>query len=146
MDTILIKPSKDKYLRKIGLSLAQFHYLLLIIENAIQVDHDRHPMKKRGLQSKHMTTEKKLLLTLTYLRHYPTFLNLGDIFKISESYAHKIYHKFAKYLISVIHIEKIDSLSWDNVETVIIDAAEQPIERAVKKQKGYYSGKKNDIQ
>ena len=34
-------------------------------------------MKNRGFRSQNITTEKKLLLTLTYLRHYPTFLNLG---------------------------------------------------------------------
>lgn len=75
MDTILIKPSKDKYLRKIGLSLAQFHYLLLIIENAIKVDHDKHPMKKRGLQSKHMTTEKKIIA------YTDLFTALSHVFK-----------------------------------------------------------------
>ena len=41
---------------------------------------------------------------------------------------------------------KIDKkLSLEDVKTVVIDVAEQQIERPVKKQKSYYSGKKNDI-
>jgi hypothetical protein len=146
IDALTSKRTQDKYLRKIGLSQEQFQHLLLILQDVLTSDHTKYPMKNRGLKSKHMTTEKQLLLTLTYLRHYPTFLNLGDMFKISESYACKIYHKIAKYLITVIHVDKIDDLSWKTVQTVIIDAAEQPIERPLKKQKAYYSGKKNDIQ
>ncbi len=41
--------------------------------------------------------EDRLLLTLYYLRHYPTFANLGDIFGISESYCCKIYNDFMGY-------------------------------------------------
>lgn len=67
------------------------------------------------------------------------------MFNISESYANKIYHKTANYLIKFIHAKKIGDLSWDKVTTVIIDAAEQQIEMPVKKQKSYYSGKKNAI-
>jgi len=146
MDALNRTPTQDKYLRKIGLSKEQFHHLLSLLEKIILNDLARHPLKKRGLQSKHMTTERQLLLTLTYLRHYPTFLNLGDMFEISESYACKIYHKISQHMIKMIHVEKMDGLSWEGVQTAIIDVAEQPIERPLKKQKTYYSGKKNDIQ
>ena len=103
---------------------------------------NKNPKKRGGVVSQNITTRNKLLLTLTYLRHYPTFLNLGNMFNISESYANKIYHKTANYLIKFIHTKKIGDLSWDKVTTVIIDAAEQQIEMPVKKQKSYYSGKK----
>ena len=36
-------------------------------------------------------------------------------------------------------------LALDDVCTVVIEVAEQEIERPVKKQRSYYSGKKNDI-
>ena len=67
------------------------------------------------------------------------------MFGISESYANKIYHNITIYLIKFIHAKKTSELSWDDINELIIDAAEQPIERPVKKQKSYYSGKKNDI-
>lgn len=132
------------HLRQIGISEAQFSVLVSKLEQAITEYLERYPIKKRGVKSKIMTTEKRLLLTLTYLRHYPTFINLGEIFGISESYAHKIYHKTVNHLIGFIHPKKLDELTLDDVRTVIIDAAEQAIERPVKKQKSYYSGKKND--
>jgi len=136
--------NSDKYLRKIGISFDQFHQLLSKLEEVMDKDLNDNPMKKRGVTSK-ITRECKLLLTLAYLRHYPTFSNLGDMFGISESYANKIYHNITNYLIRFTHAKKTSDLVWDNITVVIVDAAEQPMERPVKKQKTYYSGKKNDI-
>ena len=135
--------NSSNQLRKIGISLYQFDLLLSELEIEIKKDMNANPMKQRGIRSKDFTTKKKLLLTLTYLRHYPTFLSLGDMFGISESYANKVYHKITNYLIKFIHAKKTRDLSWDDVNAVIIDAAEQPMERPLKKQKSYYSGKKN---
>ncbi len=140
-----IMSTSSNHLRQIGISLDQFYLLLSKLEKEIASDLDKNPMKKRGSRSRDITIEDKLLLTLTYLRHYPTFLNLGNMFNISESYANKIYHKITNYLIKFIHAKKTDDLLWDDVTTVIVDAAEQPMERPVKKQKSYYSGKKNAI-
>jgi len=84
------------------------------------------------------------LSKVQYLRHYLTFSNLGSIFGISESYANKIFHKTINYMLKFIHPKKTGELSLDDVCTVVIDVSEQEIERPVKKQKSYYSGKKND--
>jgi len=48
------------------------------------------------------------------------------------------------YMLRFIHPKKISELSLDDVCTVVVDVAEQEIERPIKKQKSYYSGKKND--
>ena len=135
--------SKD-YLRQVGISEEQFSFLLKRLEQEIAKDLQNNKMKKRGVPSKVMTTELKLLLTLGYLRHYPTFINLGAAFGISESYANKIFHKTINYMLRFIHPKKTNELSLDDVCTVVIDVAEQEIERPIKKQKSYYSGKKND--
>lgn len=135
--------SKD-YLRQVGISEEQFSFLLKRLEQEIAKDLQNNKMKKRGVPSKVMTTELKLLLTLGYLRHYPTFINLGTTFGISESYANKIFHKTINYMLRFIHPKKTNELSLDDVCTVVIDVAEQEIERPIKKQKSYYSGKKND--
>ena len=103
-------------------------------------------MKRRGVKTKKgITTKVKLLITLTYLRHYPTFLNLGNMFGISESYANKIYHKTTNRLIKFIHAKSDKKLSLEDVKTVVIDVAEQQIKRPVKKQRFYYSGKRNAL-
>ena len=135
----------NNYLRQVGISQEQFTLLLERLKQEIEKDLQNNKMKKRGVPSKVMRTELKLLLTLRYLRHYPTFINLGTMFGISESYANKIFHKTIDYLLKFIHPKKIGELSLDDVSTVVIDVAEQEIERPAKKQKSYYSGKKNDI-
>jgi|TARA_B110000305_G_scaffold100513_1_gene113177 hypothetical protein len=136
--------NSNNYLRQVGISEKQFTFLLKRLEQEIEEDLQRNKMKKRGVPSKVMTTELKLLLTLRYLRHYPTFINLGTTFGISESYANKIFHKTINYMLRFIHPKKTNELSLDDVCTVVIDVSEQEIERPVKKQKSYYSGKKND--
>ena len=136
--------SKD-YLRQIGVVEKQFALLLDKLEQEIKNDLQINKMKNRGVSSNTMTTELRLLLTLNYLRHYPTFSSLGAMFGISESYANKIFHKTVDYLLKFIRPRKTNELSLDDVCTVVIDVAEQEIERPVKKQKSYYSGKKNDI-
>lgn len=50
----------------------------------------RNPLKKRGLKKSKLSLEERVLLTIYYLRHYPTFVNLANIFEISESYCHRI--------------------------------------------------------
>jgi hypothetical protein len=137
--------NSKSYLRQVGIAEEQFTLLLKQLEQEIEKDLENNKMKKRGVPSKAMSTESKLHLTLIYLKHYPTFSNLGSIFGISESYANKIFHKTINYLLKFIHPKKTSALSLDDVCTVVIDVAEQEIERPVKKQKSYYSGKKNDI-
>ena len=75
-----------------------------------------------------MTTEIKLLLTLNYLRQYPTFSSLGAMFGISESYANEIFHKTVDYLLKFIHPKKTNELLLHDVCTMVIDVAEQEIE------------------
>ena len=98
-------------------------------------------MKKRGVKSKVMTSELKLLLTLRHLRYYPTFINLGATFRINESYANKIFNKTINCMLRFIHPKKSSKLSSDDVCTVAIYVAEQEIEWPAKKQKSYCSGK-----
>ena len=133
--------SKD-YLRQIGITEKQFALLLDKLEQEIKKELQINKMKNRGVSSKTMTTDLRLLLTLNYLRHYPTFSILGTMFGISESYANKMFHKTVNYLLKFIRPKKTNELSLDDVCTVVIDVAEQEVERPVKKQKPYYSGKK----
>lgn len=73
------------HLRQVGISEEVFTVLLSRLKHEVEEEIRNDPMKKRGIQSKVITTELKLLLTLTYLRHYPTFISLGAMFCISES-------------------------------------------------------------
>jgi len=99
-------------------------------------------LKKRGLKNSELSLEERVLLTIYYLRHYPTFANLADVFEISESYCHKIYSRYAKNFVKVETLPNRKNLLKNPDDTLIIDVTEQAIERPVKGQKPYYSGKK----
>lgn len=113
----------NNYLRQIGIAENQFTLLFDKLELEIKQDLHINKMKNRGVSSKAMTTELKLLLTLNYLRHYPTFSNLGAMFGISESYANKIFHKTIDYLLKFIHPKKTNELSLDDVCTGLCSEA-----------------------
>lgn len=70
---------------------------------------------------------------------------MANVFGISESYCHKIYCRYSRILVKVETLPNRKNLILNPPETVIIDVTEQPIERPVKGQKSYYSGKKKNI-
>jgi len=133
--------SPDNFIRTTGISLENFYLVLEKINKNILEQLEAKPMKKRGLKA-NITLENKLLLTLIYLRDYPTFFNLGKSFGISESYANKTYHYILNILVKTIHVPNHKNLMDKDLETIIIDVTEQQIERHEKGQKQYYSGKK----
>jgi hypothetical protein len=135
----------DSFLREFGVSLDKFILLLEKVTIYIKQQHEKYPLKKRGRKSS-LCVEDMLLLTLYYLRHYITLAQLGKDYGISESYACKIYHRMASILINVLDMKSRNELMNSNLEVILIDVTEQPIERPKKGQKAYYSGKKNGIQ
>ena len=141
----LIELNDDEFKRLVGISNENYQLLLVQLQQLIDEDKERNPMKKRGIKGK-LTLGQHLLLTLYYLRHYATFQILGNFFGISESYCCKIYQKISMYLLKILHVSGRKALINSDFEAVVIDVTEQPIERPTIGQKGYYSGKKNSIQ
>jgi hypothetical protein len=134
--------SDEQFLRAVGVDKATFNVILERVAAHLERIRDEQPMKKRGRKSG-LPLIDRLLLTFTYLRHYPTFARLGTEFGISESYANKIYHQILDVLVKVLSMKNRKHLLESNLQTIIIDATEQPIERPTKGQRVYYSGKKN---
>ena len=143
--TKLIQQSERGFKRQTGLSVGNFNHLLQEIRRYMAELKKSEPLRNRGLKSA-LCLEDQLLLTLYYIRHYPVFLLLGQVFNISESYANKIYHKISSIIIKIAHVKGAKSLLSDEIKDIVIDVCEQQIERPKKGQKGYYSGKKNDTQ
>ena len=138
-----IELSDEQFLRAVGVDKATFNLILERVAVHIESLRDEQPMKKRGRKSG-LPLIDRLLLTFTYSRHYPTFARLGLEFGISESYANKIYHQILDVLVKVLSMKHRKHLLESNLQTIVIDATEQPIERPTKGQRVYYSGKKND--
>ena len=138
-----IQPADD-FLRDVWIGLATFLSILEKVSLYIEAERERRPMKRRGLKSS-ISLADQLLLTFRYLRHYPTFARLGEEFGISESYANKIYHGILNILLKVLKMNNRKELLNRDLDTVLIDVTEQPIERPTRRQKDYFSGKKSVI-
>jgi len=134
----------ELFQRIVGLPRIGFMTLLKKVENEIKSDKLKHPLKKRGLNGAFLE-EDKILITLYYLRHYPTLEVLAGIFSISKSYVHTIYHKYSSILVKLFHVEGAKALNNAALTTILMDVTEQPIERPTHGQKEYYSGKKSNI-
>ena len=133
----------EEFLRTVGLSQEDFLHIHGKLAAYLDAQKALKPLTRRGRKDSKLALEDRLLLTLYYLRHYPTLINLAAIFGISESYCHKVYARTARLLAKVEKLPNRKALLEDPTATVAIDVSEQPIERPVKNQKAYYSGKKN---
>lgn len=134
--------SPEEFLRDVGLTREQFLAVRDHLVTAITDERIRWPIKNRGKQTSRLTIEDKLLLTLTYVRHYPTFQQLGPQFGISESYAHKLYARYRGMLVNILRLPGHQALLNPKMTAILIDVTEQPIERPTRRQRLYYSGKK----
>ncbi len=133
--------SPAKFKRETGLSLKKFKKLRKAVSIHIAQAKHKDALKRRGSKSE-LSLEHMLLLTLFYLRHYPTFLMLGQQFGISESYANKLFHRFCAMLVNLLRLPGRHSLQTETLTAVVVDVTEQPIERPQRGQRAYYSGKK----
>jgi hypothetical protein len=132
-----------EFTRLVGVNYATFNIILEKLKNEIIRYRNAKLVRHRGLPSS-LSTEDQLLLTLTYLRQHHTFLQLGEMFSISESYAQKRYTFITQRLLKAMDIPNDKALTADNLK-IIADVTEQEIERPLKEQQSYYSGKKKSI-
>ena len=78
--------------RLFGMDFELFETILVKVQNHKDIYLQENPISNRGLDSE-FSIANQLLLTLEYLRQYPTFLSIGFSYGISESYSNKIFHK-----------------------------------------------------
>ena len=133
------KPAE--FTRLVGVSYGTFQIIFDKLNLQIARFKAEKPIRERGRKSS-LKTEDQLLLTLIYLRQYHTFLQLGEMFSISESYAQKRYQFISSQLLKVLEVP--DKQTLEKEDLTVYDRG-QAIERPEKKQRQYYSGKKNSI-
>jgi len=103
--------------------------------------------KNRGRHSK-LKPEDMLMLACKYWRQYATFAELGYEFGIAESTAHGIVVWVEDVLIKQkdFHIPGKKALIDDpNIEVVLVDVTETPIERPKRGKKNGTLARKNSI-
>ena len=136
--------SDAKFRRVTGVKRKTFDKAVEIL-NAKYLEEHSHNVKDSGRKPK-LSMEEKLLATLGYLREYRTYAHIAMDYGVNESTIYRIIRWVENTLIQ----SKVFSLPGkkalldpDNeLDVVVIDVSESPIERPKKNQKKYYSGKK----
>lgn len=130
--------------RLFGIKFELLETILVKVQNQNEKYLQENPTSNRGIDGE-FSISNQLLLTLEYLRQYPTFLSLGFSYGISESYANKIFHKTRIVLADIVGLINPNKLKYKHIKTVIIDVTVQPIERPKLNQALYYNGSKKNI-
>ena len=140
----LLEANPEVCKRLFGVKYDTFEIILQKVQNHFDTHLIENPISNRGIDGE-FSTANQLLLTLEYLRQYPTFLSLGFSYGISESYANKIYHHIRAILSELVGLKNPQKIKFKDVEKIIIDVTVQPIECPEKEQEKSYNRYKKNI-
>src|SRR5215469_1882986 len=129
--------------RLYGVKPETFEKMLAIL----QKEYDK--MHKRGGSPPKLTVKDKLTVALKYLREYRTMESIGADYGVSKSTV----CESIQWVENTLAIDKTFKLpgkkvlkkASDDIEYIIIDVTESPIQRPKKGQKAYYSRTKDGI-
>lgn len=106
------------------------------------------PQLKPGRPSK-LSLEDQVLMTLEYLREYRTYFHIAQTWGVYESTAYRIIHTVEDTLIRCkkFHLPGKKKLLEPNyeIEAVVVDVTESPIERPKKTKNTTTVAKRNGI-
>ena len=132
----------EDFKRLTGVHFDTFNQMVEIVKEA------EKSRKKTGRPPK-LKIEDQILMLLEYLREYRTFFHLGATWGINESTAYRIVQKLENILIKAPALRlpgKKRLISEDcQLETVVIDVSETPIERQKKNKRAIIAARKKDI-
>lgn len=132
----------EDFKRLTGVHFETFNQMVEIVKQAETL------RKKTGRPPK-LKIEDQILMVLEYLREYRTFFHLGATWGVNESTAYRIIQRIENILIKAPQLRlpgKKRLISDDyQLETVIIDVSETPIERPKKNKRTTIVARKKDI-
>jgi len=134
----------DKFRRITGVKRKTFEKMLNILRPI------KNELTSKGGPKPKLSLEDMLLMMLEYLREYRTYAHVSASYGISESSAFRIIKWIEDALIKDGTFSlpgKKELLKKDNdIEVILIDATETPVERPKKDKNIGILGKRNDIQ
>ncbi len=130
--------SKPKFKRLTGMSPRTYYVIVNVVKK-------QEKNKKKPGRPCSLSVEEQVLMTIQYWREYRPYFQIGVDWKVSESMVCRTVHKVENILIksgklSLPGQKELRKLS-DPEMVLIMDVMESPIERPIKGQKGFYSGK-----
>lgn len=132
-----LKPAEFK--RLCGVRPETFQAMVTVLQPTLQ------RTGKRGGQAK-LSSEDQLLLALQYWREYRTYFHIARDWGVHESTACRIVHKVEQLLVRSGHFRlPTRGAAQSNVqlEVVVVDVTEIPIERPKKSRDGTTAANKN---
>lgn len=138
------KLTDELFRRKTGIKRRTFERMVSIVTEA------EHEKKKYGGKPNKLTVEERLLMWLEYMREYRTYFHTGASFGVSESTCFRNCVWIEDILIRSKEFrlpQRTASLKSENdIEIVIVDATESPIERPKKSNGNTTQERKSGIQ
>ena len=132
----------EDFKRLTGVHFETFNQMVKIVKQAENL------RKKTGRPPK-LRIEDQILMVLEYLREYRTYFHLGATCGVNESTAYRIIQKIENILIQApqLRLPGKKRLITDDgqLETVVIDVSETPIERLKKNKRATIAARKKDI-
>ena len=139
-----LKMSSEKDFRRVtGVKRKTFDTMVSILSQA-------HKLKKmNGGRPNKLSIEEMLLMTLEYLREYRTYLHISKSYGLSESNTFETIRWVENVLVASKEFRlpgrKALLKSDVEIEVVLVDATESPIERPKKNKESFIREKRNDI-
>lgn len=139
-----IKGYKETAFRAVtGVTPATFDAMLAVVETAYGETHKKHNGRHRKL-----SREDMLLMMLEYYKEYRTLECIGASYGLRKTNVGKTIKWVEEVLIrsglfNLPGKKKLTQPDTD-LEVIVVDTTETPIQRPKNKQREYYSGKKND--
>jgi hypothetical protein len=136
--------SDAQFRRITGVKRETFYTMIKILKEA------EIKKKKRGGRPNKLSIEDRLLMTLEYLREYRTYGHIATSYGLSESNTYEAIKWIENVLIKSKEFrlpgKKAPLKSDLDLEIVLIDVTESPIERPKKNKKNSIPEKRNVIQ
>ena len=137
------KLSDKDFKRRTGVERKTFNKMFELVNESEQ------KRKKVIGRPQKLSYEDQVLMTLEYLREYRTYFHVALDYGISESNCYKIIKKVEDILVKSKEFKlpkRLKSYSDDEIEVVLIDVTESPIERPKKSKEGITQVRKRNIQ
>jgi hypothetical protein len=135
-----IKNHPQVFQRLFGVSVGEFESILSKVTPLWQkkvVERYKRPGRNHKL-----VLADRVLMLLLYYRSYISQFFVGFLFGLDDSQVCRSIKALEPLLATVTALSKTRQLSQKDIEEIIMDATEQPIERPKRGQKTFYSGKK----
>jgi hypothetical protein len=128
------------FLRIFGISISEFNAVLEKLRPLWDKNIASH-YKRPGRDCK-LDLAGMLMVLLMYYRHYVTQGFVGMLFNVDKATVCRIIKRLEPLLLKVVPLPERNGLKQDELESLIVDATENHIERPKHNQKPFYSGKK----